>query len=118
MKKILRFWQKKTCHQYSINQLKEKYCTLLLQGTYCDTDNYSNENPGVQARCFVNGNELAIVLTKSIKESAKTMITVPGYGFKESSGVGNFIVDNTDNKQHISIDKDALVIVKFNKNRY
>jgi hypothetical protein len=100
-----------------INQLKEKYSSLLLQGTYRDTEGLINNNPKVSAKCFINGNMMAVVATQSISDSDFTKISVPGYQYVESTIVGNAKVDPVTKKQQdITINKNGLVVLVYKKN--
>lgn len=99
-----------------INQLKDKYSFLLLQGKYCDTDNFSINNEDVQARSFVNGSQMAIVLTQSAKDVASARLNVPGYRYKESSGVGDIKIDaGIDGKPSVTIGRNGLAVLIYQK---
>jgi hypothetical protein len=87
----------------------------LLLGTYRDTKGFSIDNAEVDARCFVNGNELAVVATQSHLSMAKATLVVPGYTFKEASGVGDTTVESDGGKQTISLPKHGLAVVVFTK---
>ena len=99
-----------------INKIRDKYSFLLLQGKYCDTDFFSVNTKYVQARSFVNGSQMAIVLTQSMKNVVSAQLSVPGYRYKESSGVGDIKVETgTDSKQNVNVGKDGLAVIIYEK---
>ncbi|MBM3858731.1 MAG: hypothetical protein FJ395_03670 [Verrucomicrobia bacterium] len=95
-----------------VNRLKDKYCDLLLLGTYKDTDGFINENPKVNARCFVNGNRMAVVVTQSTDKTATTRIRVPGYAFRESDSVGEVSIDGN---QTVRLGQHGLAVLIYQK---
>ncbi|MCE5345554.1 MAG: DUF6259 domain-containing protein [Bacteroidales bacterium] len=99
-----------------INVLKDKYKSLLLLGTYRDTEGFSIDDQIIEARSFVNGNQMAIVVTQKSAESATTKLLVPGYRYKESSGVGEVKVnEGTDNTQSVIVGKNSIVVLIYEK---
>ena len=105
---------------FRANQLKEKYSSLLLLGTYRDTEGFSIDNDReIKARSFENGNQMAIVMMtqqSSITE-AKTQISVPGYKYQESEGVGDArVIAGTNDKQTIILGKDGLMVLIYDRN--
>ena len=99
-----------------VNRLKDKYSDVLLLGLYRDTEGLENDNPKVGARCFVNGNRMAVVATQSSQQRASTRIRVPGYSFVESDGVGEFKVDAaTDGEQQVEVGRNGLVVLVYRR---
>jgi len=99
-----------------VNKLRDKYCDLLLLGRYCDTEGFSNDNDKVSARCFVNGDRMAIVATQSKADEASTRISVPGYDFKESDVVGKVQIEKTaDGAQSLKVGKNGLAVLVYQK---
>jgi hypothetical protein len=95
-----------------VNRLKDKYCDLLLLGRYKDTDGFVNDNPKVNACCFVNGNRMAVVVTQSTEKTASTRIRVPGYSFQESDSVGEVTIDGG---QTIRLGQHGLAVLIYQK---
>ena len=95
-----------------INQIKDKYSNLLL-GAYRDTEGFSIDNENMDARCFTNGNQMAVILTQSKNASETTAINVPGYRFKESSVVGEA---NVSGSSKVTVGKNGLAVLIFEKN--
>lgn len=98
------------------NRLKDKYNTLLLEGTYCDTEGFKLDNTLIDARCFKNGNRMAVVATLSGAQSASGNIIAPGYHFIESDILEKGTVKTSaDGKQNISLEKNGLIVMIFEK---
>jgi hypothetical protein len=99
-----------------INQLKDKYSSLLLEGTYCDTEGFSLDNHTIDARCFTNGNRLAVVATQTNAKPVEGKVMVNGYRFIESSIVGEGKVSKGNSgEQNISLGKNGLLVLIFEK---
>jgi hypothetical protein len=99
-----------------VNRLRDKYCDLLLLGLYRDTEGFSSDNPKVNARCFVNGNRLAVVATQSSERTAVTRIGVPGYAYQESDAVGDVkIAAASEGGQSVNVGRDGLAVLIYQK---
>jgi Domain of unknown function (DUF6259) len=103
-------------HMARINKLRDKYNSLLLLGTYRDTEGFSLDNEEMKARSFVNGNQVAVVMTHKSPEPNSTQITVPGYRYQESSGVGDVkVIEGTNDTQTVILGKDGIVVLVYAK---
>jgi hypothetical protein len=98
-----------------VNALKDKYLDLLVAGTYRDTDGIEWDNPEIDARCFVTGNRLAVVLAQSHLASASTRLQVPGYRFVESAGVGTYAVEPGGGQPAVQLGKHGLAVAVFER---
>ena len=99
-----------------VNRLKEKYSSLLLLGTYRDTDDFAIDNKTVEARSYINGNQMAVEMTHKSNKTATTRLAVPDYRYKESSGVGDInVTDATDNRKSVSIEKNGIAVLLYEK---
>lgn len=98
------------------NRLKDKYCDLLLLGTYKDTEGFANSNPKVNARCFINGIRMAVVATQNSPTPATACIRVPGYAFQESSCLGEAKLEAAPNGgQSVRLGQNGLAVLIFEK---
>ena len=83
-------------------------------GMVATVSNY-NGKPTV----FVNGKQMAIVVMtrqSSITE-ATTQISVPGYKYQESTGIGDArVMTGTKDKQTIILGKDGLIVLIYERN--
>ena len=101
-------------HLAKVNRLKDKYADLLLLGRYRDTEGLVNDNAKVEARCFVNGDRLAVVVTQSSEKTAIARIHVPGYAFKESDSIGDMTIEAaTEGGQTVRAGRDGLAVLVF-----
>ncbi|MFA5190403.1 MAG: DUF6259 domain-containing protein [Verrucomicrobiia bacterium] len=99
-----------------VNKLKDKHADLLLLGRYKDTDGFVNQNPKVDARCFINGNRMAVVATQVSLKPATTCIRVPGYSFLESSTLGDVKLDDApDGGKSVRLGQHGLAILVYQK---
>lgn len=99
-----------------VNRLKDKYCDLLLLGRYRDTEGLLNDNPKVQARCFVTADRLAVVVTQSSEPTAATRIRVPGYSFQESDSVGEVKLETASGDgQTVRVGQHGLGVLVYGK---
>ncbi len=100
----------------AINKIREKYPDLLLRGIYRDTEGFSSANPAVQARAFDYQDDLAIVVTQSVRPMLETVIKVPGKKFETFELIGDgSVVDNQKEGQKIILKKDSLAVLVYRK---
>ncbi|WP_339840795.1 DUF6259 domain-containing protein [uncultured Maribacter sp.] len=104
-------------HLAKVNLLKDKYKSLLVMGTYKDTEGFSIDDKGViKGRSFVNGNRMAIVLAHTSNHSEATKVSVPGYWYVESESVGDIKVDlGSDGAPTVIIGVNGLVALIYEK---
>lgn len=102
-------------HLAKVNRLKDKYADLLLLGLYRDTDGIVNDNARVEARCFVNGDRLAVVVTQSLEKMATARIRVPGYTFVESDDVGEMKVENAPDGVKVHAGCDGIAVLVYQR---
>ena len=103
-------------HLAKINKLKDKYNKLLLLGSFRDTEGFSFDNEEIKARSYINGNQMAIVVTHKSHEANSTQISVPGYRYQESSGVGDVkVIVGTNDTQTVILGKDGIVVLVYTK---
>ena len=73
------------------NAIKERYRDCLLYGRYNDCFGFSCSNPLLDARSFVSGDRMAVVVANQNTGRARRLrarISVPGYRFEEASVTG------------------------------
>jgi len=100
------------------NALRKKHSELLLEGMYRDTEYFEIDNDEIEARSFVNGNKMAVVLTQSHLKEGMTKLDVPGYRFVEADGLNEFKVEQEGNKFKIELGQHGLIVVVFEKTEY
>ena len=88
----------------------------MLLGTFRDTEGFSVDNQDFYAKSFTNGNQMAIVMTQTYKDEAITHLSVPGYEYKESSGVGEFeVLFGNNGIPNITVGRDGLAVLIYEK---
>lgn len=97
------------------NALRKKYSELLLEGLYRDTENFKIDNDEIDARSFVNGNKMAVVLTQSHLKKAVTEMDVPDYRFVEADGLNDFKVTQKSDIYEIELGQHGLIVIVFEK---
>lgn len=83
------------------NAIKDRYSDCLLKGSYNDVFGFTSSNPAVDARSFVNGRRMTVVVANQNTGDAKTLkttIKVPGYHFVESMTTGTASVNGKSGK--------------------
>ena len=94
-----------------VNALKEKYSDLLLEGRFAYKDFFSCKGGDIEARCFVNGNRLAIVATSEAASRQRARLEVPGYRFVEASTIGDASVSSHGSR--IRLGRHGLAVLIF-----
>jgi hypothetical protein len=77
-------------HLGRINALRDRWHDLLVRGTYRDTLGFKIDNPEAEARCFISGQRMAVVLTQSHLPEIEVSVTAPGYKLVATDGTGSF----------------------------
>jgi hypothetical protein len=95
--------------------LMQKYAPFLMTGTYRDTDHFTQSSAEVDARSFVAGNRLAVVLTQSHLAKTSTDLTVAGYRLVKHGGIGEYTVEASSGPVRVGLTRDALALVVFEK---
>lgn len=97
------------------NALRCKYGELFLEGTYCDTDHLQKSNAVVDARSFVRGNRLAVILTQSQRPEAATRLQVPGYRYVSGDGLGQYQIAPAEGGLTVKLAKHALAVALYER---
>lgn len=98
-----------------VNALKDKYQDLLLKGRFSYKDFFTSSNAKVEARSFVAGDKMAIVLTSEEAGRQSTRLSVPGYSFVEASTIGKVKVSRK--ARRLRICKHGLAVLLFEKEK-
>jgi hypothetical protein len=98
-----------------INQLRERNHDLLRLGTYRDTLGFDWSESEAEARAFVNGERMAVVVCQSHKPSVTGTLTVPGYRYTGSDSVGNVTVNGTGAQPQVTLGKHGLAVLIFER---
>ena len=95
--------------------LRDKYRALILNGTFRDTDLAKSSSDKVDYTVFTNGGELAVLVTNTWCASETAKITVAGYEFVKSDGLGEFKASGEGDSANVELKKNALALLLFKK---
>ena len=100
-----------------VNALKDKYADCLLLGTFRYMDFFTCDNRDVQARCFVNGNRMAIVATQELSKPQRlsARLSVPGYRLVDSSTLGTAEVAQNGSCTTLGLGQYDLAVMLYEK---
>ena len=93
-----------------INALRDRHEALLAHNAYRDTLGFTIDNQAVDARAFVNGSSMAVLLTQSHLERATVSVCAPGYDFESIDGIGDFQVMN---QTKVTLGRHAVVMLIY-----
>jgi len=98
------------------NAIKERYKDCLLLGTYNDVFGFTSSNPAVDARSFIGGDKMVVVMANQKTGepvTMKTVVKVPGYHYVECMTTGNAVVDKKGTK--VTLGQYDLAALLFEK---
>ena len=98
-----------------VNALRNRHADLLFKGAYRDTEGFTLDNEEIEARCFVRGHRMGVLLTQSHLESATTRLSAPGYRMVASDGVGDVVVGEANGDLSVAVGRHGLALVVFEK---
>jgi len=99
-----------------VNRIRDRYRSLLVTGTFCDTEGFALTEQSVIGKSFVNGNQKAVVLTHRSGQRMTTEVDVPGYRLREFAGTGDFqVVEGTGSLPFVVLGKNSLVVIIYEK---
>lgn len=94
------------------NALRNRFGNLLYHGTFSADRFHSLSNQDIQTNSFVSGNELAILLTQSNRESQQTEVSVPNCRFVRMDSVsGNVTFENGT----VTIPRHGFAVLLYRK---
>lgn len=96
------------------NRLRDKYRDIILNGIYCDNDFYELDNPEIDASCFRNGDEMAILLTQSHRDLLSAKLKVTGFELLNTDGLNKFKTTNIDDVNYqLELPRHSLALLHF-----
>ena len=93
------------------NALRARQSRFLLAGTYRDTLGFTIDNDEIEARCFVSGNRMAVVMTQSHLGEATTALTVPGFRVIDTDGLGEYTAEPSEGGARVTLKRHALAVL-------
>ncbi len=98
-----------------ISALRQRQAELLLEGRYQDQLGFTLDNPELEARAFVNGDRLAVVVTQCHRPEESGRVTVPGYKYVSADGVGDYSVESQASGGKVRLGRFGLAVLVFQK---
>ena len=98
-----------------VNALRDRYGDLLVQGRYIDTEGFTIDGNDVDARAFLAGRRMAVVLCQSHRPILTTSLAAAGYRLVDHAGVGGIRVDDQGGTVCVTLERHGLVVVLFER---
>lgn len=101
-----------------VNAIKERYKDCLMLGRYNDVFGFTNSCKDVDARSFVGGDKMVVLVANQKTGKANSYATVveaPGYKFVESMTTGTAKVVAKDAKADITLGQYDMAALLFEK---
>lgn len=96
-----------------VNKIVEQYKTVLLAGDFKDNEGFQTNNMAVQARSYMKGNEMAIVMAHESTKEQTVQLVSPGYKLKDFSQLGG--VRYNESTGEVKMPVDGLLVLLFEK---
>ncbi len=98
------------------NRLRDRYRHLILNGKFIDKDVFSLANDEIDSSSFSAGDEVAVILTQSHKDSISGELTVAGAELLDYDGLNKFEVkDKGNGRFSVSLGRHGLVVIRCRK---
>ncbi len=95
-----------------VNRIRHSYPDLLLRGRFAYMDDFTISNPKLQAREYVYGDRIAIVVTSLEKKRQKGSLSVPGYEYEGGIAIGE---ENSFRKGRVSLSQYGIAVLIYKK---
>lgn len=94
------------------NALRERFGRLLYDGTFSTETFHRVSNPEIQTNSFLLGDELAVLLTQSNRELARTEVDVPGFRLERLDSVSG---DVTMEDGVVTIPRNGFAVLLYRR---
>lgn len=94
------------------NALRERFGRLLYDGTFRAETFHRVSNPEIQTNSFLLGDELAVLLTQSSRELARTEVAAPGFHLERLDSVSG---DVTMEDGVITIPRNGFAVLLYRR---
>lgn len=92
------------------NALRERFGRLLYDGTFRAETFHRVSNPEIQTNSFLLGDELAVLLTQSNRELARTEVVAPGFQLERLDSVSG---DVTMEEGVVTIPRNGFAVLLY-----
>lgn len=94
------------------NALRERFGRLLYEGTFRAETFHRVSNPEIQTNSFLLGDELAVLLTQSNRELARTEVAAPGFQLERLDSVSG---DVTMEDGVVTIPRNGFAVLLYRR---
>lgn len=94
------------------NALRERFGRLLYDGTFRAETFHRVSNPEIQTNSFLLGDELAVLLTQSNRELARTEVVAPGFQLERLDSVSG---DVTMEEGVVTIPRNGFAVLLYRR---
>lgn len=94
------------------NALRERFGRLLYDGTFRAETFHRVSNPEIQTNSFLLGDELAVLLTQSNRELARTEVVAPGFQLERLESVSG---DVTMEEGVVTIPRNGFAVLLYRR---
>ena len=94
------------------NALRERFGRLLYDGTFSAETFHRVSNPEIQTNSFLLGDELAVLLTQSNRELARTEVVAPGFQLERLDSVSG---DVTMEEGVVTIPRNGFAVLLYRR---
>lgn len=94
------------------NALRERFGRLLYDGTFRAETFHRVSNPEIQTNSFLLGDELAVLLTQSSRELARTEVAAPGFHLERLDSVSG---DVTMEDGVVTIPRNGFAVLLYRR---
>lgn len=94
------------------NALRERFGRLLYDGKFSAETFHSVSNPEIQTNSFLLGDELAVLLTQSSRELARTEVAAPGFHLERLDSVSG---DVTMEDGVVTIPRNGFAVLLYRR---
>lgn len=94
------------------NALRERFGRLLYDGTFRAETFHRVSNPEIQTNSFLLGDELAVLLTQSTRELARTEVAAPGFQLERLDSVSG---DVTMEDGVVTIPRNGFAVLLYRR---
>lgn len=100
-----------------VNTFRDRHLDLLAIGNYRDTLGFTLDSQDVDARAYVHGDTIGVMLTQSHLATAATKLRVPAANFVSSDGFGGATVQRDVNHVVVTLPRHAVALALFKRQR-
>ena len=98
-----------------VKEFRDRHLDLLAPGNYRDTIGFTIDNADVDARAYVHGDQVGVMLTQSHLANTTTNLEVPGGTYLTDDGFGGAKVFRAGGKVTVTLPRHGVALVIFRR---